>query len=89
MARAAVEDRVAACVQIVPEIESVYRWQGALEESREVLLLFKTTAERLPDLERHIAELHSYETPEVLAVSANRVADRYLGWLRDSVRAED
>lgn len=87
IANAAVEERLAACVQIVPQIQSVYRWQGAVEESAEALLLFKTTAERLPDLERRIAELHSYDTPEILAVPANRVAERYLGWLRDSVSA--
>jgi periplasmic divalent cation tolerance protein len=85
IARATAEERLAACVQIVPHIQSVYRWQGAVEESAEVLLLFKTTAERLPELERRIAELHSYDTPEIIAVPASGGAERYLAWLRDSV----
>jgi periplasmic divalent cation tolerance protein len=85
IARATVEERFAACAQVVPQIQSIYYWQGAVEESAEALVLFKTTAERLPKLEKRIAELHSYDTPEILAVPVGGGAERYLAWLRDSV----
>jgi len=89
IARATVEERVAACAQILPQIQSIYRWQGAVEESTEVLVLFKTTQERLPELTRRITELHSYDTPEIVAVPVSGGAEKYLFWLRDSVGAAD
>ena len=83
--RATVEEGLAACVQVLPQIQSIYRWQGVVEESCEALLLFKTTAELFGGLERRIAQLHSYDTPEVLAVPVSAGAARYLAWLGDSV----
>jgi periplasmic divalent cation tolerance protein len=73
--------QLAACVQILPEIESVYRWQGKIERSSEVLLLAKTTRGKFDDLEREVRALHSYDTPEIVAVSIVIGSAPYLEWL--------
>ena len=72
---------LAACVQILPEIESVYRWQGKIERQSEVLLLAKTTQARFDELEREVRSLHSYETPEIIAVPITVGSTPYLDWL--------
>ena len=75
----------AACVQILPEIESVYRWQGKIERQQEILLLAKSTSDKFDELEREVRALHSYETPEIVAVSLANVSEPYLKWLVQSV----
>jgi len=77
---------LAACVQILPEMESVYRWQGKIERSSEVLLLAKTTRGKFDDLEREVRALHSYDTPEIVAVPIVAGSAPYLEWL---VKAAD
>ena len=72
---------LAACVQILPEMESVYRWQGKIERAPEVLLLAKTTRSKFDDLEREVRALHSYDTPEIIAVPVVAGSARYLEWL--------
>ena len=72
---------LAACVQILPEIESVYRWQGKIERSSEVLLIVKTTREKFDELEREVRALHSYDTPEIVAVPIVTGSAPYLEWL--------
>jgi periplasmic divalent cation tolerance protein len=72
---------LAACVQILPEMESVYRWQGKIERSSEVLLLAKTTRGKFDDLEREVRALHSYDTPEIIAVPIVAGSTPYLEWL--------
>jgi periplasmic divalent cation tolerance protein len=72
---------LAACVQILPEIESVYRWQGKIERSSEVLLLAKTTRGKFDELEREVRALHSYDTPEIVAVPVMAGSAPYLEWL--------
>lgn len=72
---------LAACVQILPEIESVYRWQGKIERSSEVLLLVKTTRAKFDELEREVRALHSYDTPEIVAVPIVAGSAPYLEWL--------
>ncbi|MGH7804266.1 MAG: divalent-cation tolerance protein CutA, partial [Candidatus Binatia bacterium] len=69
IARALVEERLAACVNLVPGIRSIYRWQGAIADDAEVLLVAKTRRASLDALERRVRELHSYEVPEVLALA--------------------
>ena len=69
IARHLIEHQFAACVNIVPQVESIYRWQGKVESSREWLLLIKTTAARFPEVRDAIRELHSYELPECISVS--------------------
>lgn len=72
---------LAACVQILPEMESVYRWQGKIERQSEVLLLAKTTQGKFAELEREVRALHSYETPEIIAVPVSAASPQYLKWL--------
>jgi periplasmic divalent cation tolerance protein len=72
---------LAACVQILPEMESVYRWQGRIERQSEVLLLAKTTREKFEELEREVRALHSYDTPEIIAVPVTAGSGPYIEWL--------
>jgi periplasmic divalent cation tolerance protein len=72
---------LAACVQVLPEIESVYRWQGKIERQSEVLLIAKTTRGKFDDLEREVRALHSYDTPEIVAVPIVIGSAPYLEWL--------
>lgn len=81
IARALVERRLAACVNLVPAIESVYRWQGAVEEASETLLVVKTTRGRYGELERELATLHPYQVPECVALEPAAVRASYLAWL--------
>ena len=77
---------LAACVQILPEMESVYRWEGKIERQSEILLLAKTTAGKFADLEREVRALHSYETPEIVAVPIVAGSKPYLTWLSESLQ---
>ncbi len=81
LAHALVSEGTAACVNIVPAIESVYRWEGKIETSQEVLLLIKTTRALFPALRDSIIRLHSYDTPEVIAVPVTDGWAKYLAWL--------
>ena len=74
---------LAACVQILPEMESVYRWQGKIERQSEILLLAKTTRAKFADLEHEVRALHSYDTPEIIAVPVVDGSPSYLQWLKD------
>ena len=75
---------LAACVQILPEMESVYRWQGKIERQAEILLLAKTTMGKFAELEREVRALHSYETPEIIAVPVTLGSAPYLEWLKSN-----
>jgi len=86
IARHLVEQRFAACVNIVPRVESIYRWQGKLESSGEWLLLIKTTVERFPAVRDAIRDLHSYELPECIAISIEDGSSGYLEWIAQSVK---
>lgn len=77
---------LAACVQILPEMESVYRWEGKIERQAETLLLAKTTQSKFEDLEREVRALHSYETPEIIALPIVAGSAPYLEWLRSGVK---
>lgn len=83
--RALVESRLAACVNIIPRIESVYRWEGKIEEAQEYLLLIKTTAEAFPALLEKTQQLHSYEVPECIALAVEEGSEAYLKWIDASV----
>ena len=76
---------LAACVQILPEMESVYRWEGKIERQSEILLIAKTTTAKFAELEREVRALHSYETPEIVAVPMIAGSSPYLAWLFDSL----
>jgi len=76
-----VEERLAACANLIPAVRSIYRWQGKLQDENEVLMLLKTRAENLERLKLRILELHPYEVPEVLAVPVEAGYQAYLEWL--------
>ena len=86
---ALVAERLAACVNLLPGVESVYRWQGSVERATEVLLLVKTRREALPRLTRRVAELHPYELPEVVAVPVDGGSDAYCRWILDNTDVPD
>jgi periplasmic divalent cation tolerance protein len=81
LAHALVEKRLAACVNIIPGVRSIYHWKDAIEEEEEVLLVIKTSRLLLEDLRSEIERLHSYEVPEVIAMQVVDGSERYLAWL--------
>jgi len=88
IARALVERRLAACVNVVPQAESIYRWQGKVESAEEWLLLIKTTAQKFPAVRDAIAELQTYDLPECIAVKIEEGSVAYLKWLAEQVGNE-
>lgn len=84
IARSVVEEGLAACVNLLPGVRSVYRWEGRVEEAEETTLLIKTTAERAPALRARLCALHPYDTPEILALPVDEASSdpRYLDWVR-------
>ena len=85
IASALVGERLAACINIVPGITSVYRWKGAIETDSELLLIIKTTAAVYPQLQNRIRALHPYELPEIIAVSIDQGQPDYLAWITASL----
>ncbi len=81
-AEAVVHEHLAVCVNLVPGVESLYRWEGKVNTSREVLAIIKTTAECYPVLEKRLHDLHPYQVPEVLAFPAPMVSEKYLAWVK-------
>jgi len=84
IANALVEEKLAACVNIVGPIESVYRWQGKVESAQEFLMLIKTIASRSASTVSRIRELHSYEVPEAIEITIDDGSQEYLKWIRES-----
>ena len=84
VARTIVEEHLAACGNLIPAVESIYQWKGNVETSAETLVLFKTTTDRYWQLETRIRELHSYETPEIIAVRLHAGLPAYLRWIDES-----
>ena len=84
LVKAVLQARLAACANLLPKIESHYWWEGRLEKSREILIIFKTTTERMAALEKLVVDRHPYDTPEVLALPIARGNERYLNWLANS-----
>jgi periplasmic divalent cation tolerance protein len=85
IARELVESGLAACVNRVAAVHSTYRWQGAIHDEPEVLLVIKTLSARYSELEMRLKSLHPYDLPEVIALPASRVSIEYLAWLGEAV----
>lgn len=86
IARHLVENQLAACVNILAQVESIYRWRGKVESAPEWLLLIKTSAARFPAVRDAIGALHSYDLPECIAIPIEDGSEPYLKWLADSVQ---
>ena len=84
LARSIVDLKLAACVQILPQMKSVYFWEGKVQTEPEHLLLIKTLEEKFDDLCSFIRENHSYDVPEIVAIAAKRVSDDYLNWIAEA-----
>lgn len=85
LARGALREKLVACANLVPKIESHYWWQGKIESSAELLCIFKTNKAKLAALEKLVLAHHPYDTPEILALPITSGTERYLGWLASSV----
>ena len=88
LARTLIEERLAACVNVLPPMQSMYRWQGRIEQATEHQLVIKTTAERVEALKARLTELHPYDVPEILVLPAAGGSDAYLAWVAESIRLE-
>jgi periplasmic divalent cation tolerance protein len=85
LAQTLVEERLAACVNVLPAMASVYRWEGRVDRAREQQLIIKTSADRVAALEMRLRELHPYDLPEFLVLGPLQGSKAYLDWIRDSV----
>ena len=85
LARTLVEEQLAACVNVLPAMTSLYRWKGSLEQDKEHQLVIKTSSERLPALEVRLRQLHPYELPEFLVLDVASGGAAYLAWVHESV----
>jgi periplasmic divalent cation tolerance protein len=86
LAHALIDERLAACVTLIPAARSVYRWKGDIETANETLLLIKTGEEQLPTLEVRLRALHSYQTPEFLVLKVEAGSSDYLDWLQANLK---
>ena len=87
IARRLVEERLAACANIIEKVTSIYWWRGKLEEEGEVLILIKTLKEKIPAIIERVKELHTYEVPEVIALPVVEGSEDYLRWLEEEVES--
>jgi periplasmic divalent cation tolerance protein len=86
IARALVEERLAACVNILEDVSSVFRWKGKVEDAKECLLVVKSVDDLLDDLIKRVKELHSYTTPEIISFKIAGGSKEYLDWVTSNVR---
>ena len=87
LARTLVEEHLAACVNVLPPMTSVYRWRGRIEEDQERQIVVKTTRKQVDALEQRLRELHPYELPEFLVLATSGGSDAYLGWVLENTRS--
>lgn len=86
---AMVEAQHAACVNLLPAVESIYRWQGKVETATEVLAIFKTSSAAYPAFEKALTALHPYEVPEIIALKSGEIAGPYRSWVLNNVTFPD
>lgn len=84
-----IERQLAACVNLVPGIESIYRWEGKVETAAEVFAIFKTSAAAFPAFQIALTELHPYEVPEIIAVEPSEIAEPYRAWVLSNAPSPD
>lgn len=89
MAEKLVDEELAACVQILPQVHSIYRWKDKVERQTEVFLIAKTLRSKFAELEREVRAVHSYEVPEVTAVAVSDISEPYLAWLIGAVEQSE
>ena len=87
LAAALINAGLASCVQILPQVESIYRWEAAVQHETEVLMFAKTLREKFQDLEQCVRGLHSYQVPEILALPVEAVSSPYLKWLHETLKS--
>lgn len=80
-----VERQLAACVNLIPAVESIYRWEGKVDSAMELLAVFKTTTSVFPEFEATLSDLHPYEVPEIIALQPHKVVGPYAAWVLESV----
>ena len=86
LAKTIVTKKLAACVQVLPQMKSFYHWENAVQVDSEYLLLIKTLESNYQKLEQFIKQHHSYSIPEIIAVKAEEISDGYLGWMTDYLK---
>jgi periplasmic divalent cation tolerance protein len=89
IARVLVEKKIVACVNIIPEIRSIYRWKGEVCDDKERLLIMKTREDLFPKLQSAVKELHPYEVPEIVALKIDQGLPEYLRWIDDCTGRQD
>lgn len=89
LAERIVDAKLAACVQIVPQVTSVYVWEGKIQKENEQLLLIKTTEDKYAELEKFIAKNHGYDVPEIVAIKSENVSGPYQAWLEEYLSAKN
>lgn len=89
LAKSAVQQRLAACAQLVGPLASTYWWEGEIETAEEWMVVFKTTADRFEELAGLITESHSYDTPEIIATPVVAGSGEYLGWVKEQTTVDD
>lgn len=88
IARNLLQQRLAACVNILPAVRSIYRWQGAIEEAEELTMLIKSTQKHYAEMESAIRALHPYDVPEIIAIPISTGLPAYLNWIADETRKD-
>lgn len=86
LAKILIESRIAACVNIIQDILSIYRWKGSIEESNEHILLIKTNNKKSNQLIEKVNEIHSYDTPECVGIKIDKGSEKYLNWINESIK---